>query len=62
MGNLNGVYDVKNHLDNREHGSCDNGNDYFHCCSSLMVQKVVFKHQKRPLNTFGEVDTVFFDL
>lgn len=50
MGNLNGVYDVKNHLDNREHGSCDNGNDYFHYCSSLMVQKVNFKHQKRLPN------------
>lgn len=61
MGNLNGVYDVKNHLDNREHGSCDNGNDYFHCYSSLMVQKVNFKHQKRPLKTLASC-TVFFDL
>lgn len=59
MGNLNGVYDVKNHLDNREHGSCDNGNDYFYYCSSLMVQKVVFKHQKRPLINFGQFHGLF---
>lgn len=62
MGNLNGVHDVRNHLDNLVHGSCDNRNVYSSYHNPLMVQKVVFMHQKRPLINFGQFHGLFWSV
>ena len=59
MGNLRGVYDVKNSFDYCEHGFSDNRCCSIYCHIHLAVQKVNLEHQKRPLINFGQFHGLF---